>query len=1605
MLSKFFRTLLNGDPQTNIGFDIGATPYYPACFPEVICVGATNENDEKTSFSNFGNPIDVMAPGKSILSTISGNISPPYSPPYQYANDTYSSQDGTSMAAPLVSGLCALMWAHSPGSTALEIRACLENNCDYIDDLNDVSYEFLLGNGRINAFQALGCLTNETYANFTSDVTEICAGDFISFNDESIGSPVSWEWQVTPAAGVFYSPNEFYPNPDITFDIPGTYTISLTVFDGTTQNTLIFDDYIIVHDPALTIATLEAEVYYCLQSNEPACSASAVDNCTTVCDGSEQTLRIHFNGNPPFSAVITDGSNMYNVNTTYFPNLDIDEYNYFANVNVFVDATHNQFWIQSINDGYCPGTGFNTVGFTVKDCCPNLIVDGDFEGINEIPANRTDLDWKWGSPPPSSIHNTYEIINAPLVPTIGMSMAIDGTSQNQNPPPGIPVLLWSSEETNVTINTEYIVGFYNTQSGWVISYNSWWSIERGEQQLNLSFRIMDGATLLYSEDIKYPNTATSHEWFVNNFCWTSPISGTIRIEIYQVEEFEGVFYDYYLDNIFIRAVNVPPLTASITNTDVTCFGNCDGTATVTGGGGVGPYTYLWDDPLLQNTQTATGLCAGIYNVIVTDVNGCSAINNITILPGALIPDASFTYSVPGSNCIEVGEIVYFYSEGVSGTEYLWTFGDGNDSNLPDPENTYDDIGYYCVTLTATSQCGQSINNINDLFVHNPNCPCNIPYDVHHGQEIFGANTWNPVSFNATEITLDGDLIIKNGAYLTIEDLVLQFNNRGRIIVEPEAVLKLDNCELSRMGDCGMWQGIEVWGVSNQPSNPVGVQGQVILAKEVLIHHAHIGILLGKRRMDHICDPDPGNEFETFFSGGILKTTQISQPAIRNQFRNNGIDIKYVRKMDFDASENDIYSLDFSCVNVIDEHYDSQSGLNTYPNEHNPWAGKANIGVRTYSAIEIENQEDLNIFDCTFTNKEFGINSKDAQFNIYDSDFLHTRYGIRIDEYTPGITFAHTIDNCNFTDIEGPLNLSGYAININSSEGDLIQNCVFENTGLNVDQFEYGIKFSGTIDFDIIENVFTRNMMGIVVRDGVNGWIGADDPSWLGNRFIDCEHGILTQFINNNVALKCNDHNQGPLSDYTYTWDNAGELAAQGTNLTGQANDPAGNRFTNGFKLIESLLPGYEYYFFGDDQNPANIYRPDAIPPIGNNITTLAWDVNSVRCLPSDPIPTFLPPLSFSVQPYLKIDSLAIVNDNLIQMLDSIMAKLDKGATIMLINEIENNHSQGSLKNMLIAHSPLSDTVLYTLIFEDALVPGNFKNVMFYNLPVSRNIAPDFYTYIENLPNGIKNQLMELQGYNPYSITPTTITRKIDQLETAYFKLLNDIVSTLLDTNHNRLDDAIQVLEHDNSDNSKRILFGTYLREGDYSLAMQKLNELQGTGSENDDFVTLSQIILSLYQQGKTIYDIDSSDYSFVYDLAFNCPPYPAVYSARAIVYIITGIEIPECPVDIGTKSLVISANQNNNTLPDKHINMDNYLGNNYPDPFSEKTIIPFSLIDDTEGKIVIKDLLGRTMKEMKILPENDEVIVNADGWAEGVYTYSLVINGKLIKTMKMVLSK
>jgi len=125
--------------------------HYPSGYSEVICVGASNQNDQRASFSNYGPWVDVFAPGTDILSTeLGGTVG------------TWSGlNQGTSYTAPMVAGLVGLLLSANPLLTPEQVLNLLRQTAD---DLYPAGWDSSTTHGRINARRAV------ENAGFTSGV-------------------------------------------------------------------------------------------------------------------------------------------------------------------------------------------------------------------------------------------------------------------------------------------------------------------------------------------------------------------------------------------------------------------------------------------------------------------------------------------------------------------------------------------------------------------------------------------------------------------------------------------------------------------------------------------------------------------------------------------------------------------------------------------------------------------------------------------------------------------------------------------------------------------------------------------------------------------------------------------------------------------------------------------------------------------------------------------------------------------------------------------------------------------------------------------------------------------------------------------------------------------------------------------------------------------------------------------------------------------------------------------------------------------------------------------------------------------------------------------
>jgi gliding motility-associated-like protein len=330
-----------------------SAPMYPASYNHVISVAASASTDARASFSNFGSTIDVTAPGVGIPSCLAG------------ATNSYGNLSGTSMASPLVAGLCALMKCYNP-MPADSIEACLKRTCDNINAQNP-SFIGQLGAGRINAFQALQCLTKKPKSDFIALDTFQCTGKSVRYAARSFGIPtLSYNWSFpggSPASSTA-------ANPVVTYTTNGYRTATLITCNSLGCDTITKTNLVNIDTPK---ASLIGRKYASYNSNPV-------------------LITIKFTGNPPYSVTLTDGTNTWtqsNVKTNpYF-------------LSIVPKKDTSLISISAFSDSLCVGNryGVDTIHRTNlgKDTTICVVLKtsntGAIDGFGLSPTTSTNITW------------------------------------------------------------------------------------------------------------------------------------------------------------------------------------------------------------------------------------------------------------------------------------------------------------------------------------------------------------------------------------------------------------------------------------------------------------------------------------------------------------------------------------------------------------------------------------------------------------------------------------------------------------------------------------------------------------------------------------------------------------------------------------------------------------------------------------------------------------------------------------------------------------------------------------------------------------------------------------------------------------------------------------------------------------------------------------------------------------------------------------------------------------------------------------------------------------------------------------------------------------
>jgi hypothetical protein len=403
---------------------------------------------------------------------------------------------------------------------------------------------------------------------------------------------------------------------------------------------------------------------------------------TTVCKGSMQTVEITFTGTPPFSATLTDGVTSYTVSTEQFIAV------------LTIPVTQNVTF--TLLPSTCNGQPTGSAAFVVVDCCPSLIVNGDFEQGNT--GFISDLDYclnscqssYWVDNTSSPVTTSWKPHNTNL-PNRGMNMEIDGPCGSNcsgictvnpalTPMPGmgggsvinttLTFDLWK-QDLVVQPFTQYEIGFLSA------GQNSISTIPRVKYQVQIR-DAANGAIVFTSPVLSPPQTTTQQalfspydNWVAYNAQWSSPsaVPPMVTVAIMQVEDFWGNDFDYTIDDIRMQAVgtiNAGPdaLICPGTSAQLNAFPNC--------GTGTG-FSYTWipttglSNPNIPN-PVASPTVTTTYTVIANGPNGSGGTATVTVFVNQSA--LSVTSSQPAI-CSSGGSVTLTATSSFSGATFTW----------------------------------------------------------------------------------------------------------------------------------------------------------------------------------------------------------------------------------------------------------------------------------------------------------------------------------------------------------------------------------------------------------------------------------------------------------------------------------------------------------------------------------------------------------------------------------------------------------------------------------------------------------------------------------------------------------------------------------------------------------------------------------------------------------------------------------------------------------------------------------------------------------------------------------------------------------------------
>ncbi len=238
--------------------------------------------------------------------------------------------------------------------------------------------------------------------------------------------------------------------------------------------------------------------------------------------------------------------------------------------------------------------------------------------------------------------------------------------------------------------TEYLFQINDTSSqNWINCYRDTLSYDETGNNIIFLSQVWDEGTETWTNKSKSTNSFNKRNYITEKISYNWDNTSEIWEKYSKIE--------YFQSEIECN------LIASITDsTNISCYGNTNGTATVNANGGIEPFFYQWDDNLGSTTSSVSNLSANIYyHITVTDSVLCQAIDSVKLSqPDELIIDSLNTTNI---SCYDFNDGTASVTV-IGGTKpyiYLW---DDTDTSSTSSVSNLSANNYYHVSVTDNNGC-------------------------------------------------------------------------------------------------------------------------------------------------------------------------------------------------------------------------------------------------------------------------------------------------------------------------------------------------------------------------------------------------------------------------------------------------------------------------------------------------------------------------------------------------------------------------------------------------------------------------------------------------------------------------------------------------------------------------------------------------------------------------------------------------------------------------------------------------------------------------------------------------------------------------------------